>query len=1571
MVVLYVASNRQTGTLNEPRLDATSDRHRMALPPPPLSDSDPLAALAGDPGPGVVLEMATGCPDSKQVELLRRALDLSRRAWLYWPEEGAVECVTPERLESYGRLSKVVTAYRYVGEPIVRAVSVPRRIRYVLRDIPPRELPRWAVRRLDRTRLFSGRLRLTYFKWRETPTRELPRRAVRRVARLLGWPGISPGQERPAVVEAASPGPSPLVRHARRLGALREARHAARAVPFPPFAHLPDQFHRIGGCGVYLRTDFWSPIESGGSYGHTCYVAKELAAVTESFTCFMANRFPLLDEYGIRQVVMPPPSATRNEDDIATATPHYVDLLRAELQALRPAFIYERLCLGNYAAALLSAEFGIPYIVEYNGSEISMRRSFEGTGYVYEAEYLEAEALAFEQATLITVVSAEIRKGLMARGVDAARIIVNPNGVDLDAYAPASPGERDALRKSSGFDPSDRVIGFTGTFGGWHGIDVLSDAIPRICQSAPRAKFLLIGDGNFKQLIDHAVASYGLERRVVSTGRVPQTEGARLLKACDIYVSPHSTHMVDSKFFGSPTKIFEYMALGGGIVASDLEQIGQVLSPALTPDEAAGGPSIADERSVLCAPGDVGQFVQGVLALVEQPDLARALGRNARLAAAAHYSWARHVANLWRFLSGDAAPADISPDLRRKPKQRVAYAAAMATTTGSDTFVSGQSSLAFTGALVATGDACKDEVQRHPKEYFLEAERYRYGTYAPWMPETMEFDRHGGKELLEIGGGMGTDLAQFAAHGARVTDVDLSSGHLKLAKENFAARGLQGRFILQDAESLVFEDNRFDVVYSNGVLPHTPNTRQVVREIFRVLKPGGRVIVMVYAENSLHYWRNQVWNIGLREGLLRKYSMGEIMSRSMERSDDAAAHPLVKVYTKERLRQLFDGFVDIEIVQRGKIMGWNLILKARKPTQGVSRGGPPPVEWTSWSRRRRESGCLYSTISARSLTMLREAYSDRARATIGAAERILAHEFDLLGSGPFIPADPDRQAREGYTPIDWYLDPVRRLRFPRGVPYKEWNLYGMRPANADIKYPWELARCQHWAALGQAFQLTGDDRFAREIALELDDFVEANPVGLGVNWTCTMDVALRAVSWAIGLELTRTSSASSEAFRARAYAALYDHGVFIRNNLENTYEVTSNHFLSNIVGLLFLGAVFADLPDGAEWTAFARSALEHEMDVQVLPDGADYESSIPYHRLVTELFLGSARLADHRGEPMSPRYRERLREMVAYLAAVTRPDGLMPQVGDADDGRLHVLDGYGHVSPQDGRHLFGPAGMMLEEPAWLALAGDAGVWEAAWWGFEADALPPAPDERPIGHLFPNAGTAVMRSAAGHFVVVTNGIVGTNGFGNHKHNDQLSFEYHHGRIPVVVDPGSYVYTSDPAARNQFRGTASHNTLCVDGVEQNELRPDWLFRLFETSKAEHESFEDRPDAAEYVGRHHGYERLPEPVSHQRAVRLLKPSGTLVIVDRLSGRGDHDLRWHFHLAPGISADRLDETTVALTAPAGRWRLAIPAGLQVSIGPAAYSPSYGVKTACVAIDLSARVRLDGDRKYEFTITA
>lgn len=628
------------------------------------------------------------------------------------------------------------------------------------------------------------------------------------------------------------------------------------------------------------------------------------------------------------------------------------------------------------------------------------------------------------------------------------------------------------------------------------------------------------------------------------------------------------------------------------------------------------------------------------------------------------------------------------------------------------------------------------------------------------------------------------------------------------------------------------------------------------------------------------------------------------------------------------------------------------------------------LEPAQWIERVRSASRLYGDPSDETVAMLRNRMPQSVDATLAAANEILHHRFNLLGSGPYVPIDPGRPAQNSYIPIDWYLDPVSGLRFSQGIPHTQWDLLKMRPGNADVKLPWELARCQHWPVLGQAWRLSGDPRHALEMLRQLEDFMEANPVGIGINWTCTMDVALRALNWALGLALIRKCPDVDNTALTAAYSHLFDHGTFIYNNLENKYEVTSNHFLSNVVGLYYLAGVFHDLPETAVWNTFCRDALEREIQVQVLSDGADYESSIPYHRLVTELFLGAARLAEYRKQPLSDDYRLRLKTMVGYMAAVLRPDGLMPQVGDADDGRLHIFSRYGTWPPQDPRHLFGPAALTLGEPAWLKHAGPDGAWESTWWGFDITNLTFADNELPShATLFPEAGIAVSRRD-GEFLLVSNGMVGTKGFGNHKHNDQLGFELHLDGNPLIVDPGSYVYTSDPEARNLFRGTRYHNTLSIDDEEQNELRPEWLFRLFETAHAEHRHFHADEDVLEYHGKHVGYERLPKgKVTHERRFHLLQGSRTLIISDLLDVIGTHDLCWHFHLAPGITAGIPQAGFCQIETMGQRYILASLDGLETQLGEAWYSPAYGVRLPCRALDFRHRNPAAGRSQWGFAV--
>jgi 2-polyprenyl-3-methyl-5-hydroxy-6-metoxy-1,4-benzoquinol methylase len=132
------------------------------------------------------------------------------------------------------------------------------------------------------------------------------------------------------------------------------------------------------------------------------------------------------------------------------------------------------------------------------------------------------------------------------------------------------------------------------------------------------------------------------------------------------------------------------------------------------------------------------------------------------------------------------------------------------------------------------------------REFFDAVEHHRYTEYAPWMPEVMGFNEFANARLLEVGCGMGTDLLQFARGGARVTGVDLTPRSIEITRKHFELYGQTGHFAITDGEELPFAAESFDVVYSNGVLHHTPDTRAAVGEIHRVLRPGGLARVMLY-----------------------------------------------------------------------------------------------------------------------------------------------------------------------------------------------------------------------------------------------------------------------------------------------------------------------------------------------------------------------------------------------------------------------------------------------------------------------------------------------------------------------------------------------------------------------------------------------------------------------------------------------------------------------------------------------------------------------------------------------------
>jgi uncharacterized heparinase superfamily protein len=561
---------------------------------------------------------------------------------------------------------------------------------------------------------------------------------------------------------------------------------------------------------------------------------------------------------------------------------------------------------------------------------------------------------------------------------------------------------------------------------------------------------------------------------------------------------------------------------------------------------------------------------------------------------------------------------------------------------------------------------------------------------------------------------------------------------------------------------------------------------------------------------------------------------------------------------------------------------------------------------------------------------------DEAR-IFAAAEDALAHRVRLMG--------PD--VRDLGRRIDWLKDDRSGVSWPRR--YMRDIRYVNPHDESDVKFPWELSRVQWLLPAGQAFLLTRDERYAEGVRAILDDWIVQNPYAQTVNWSCTMEAALRILSWTWLFRALHDSRAWRETgFRERFLCSLYLHADFSERHIELS-DVNGNHCTADAAGLVFAGLFFEGDAAPVRWLHRGWSLLCTELPRQVYPDGVDFEASTAYHRLVAELFFLPALYRERLGLDVPAAYRERVVAMARFTATYTGPDGRAPLWGDADDARALPLGGQ---SVNDHRYLTGLVGAAWNVPDLCrAFSGDRS--EVFWTlGAEAAAALPHAATPPSSRAFGDGGFYVMRSTADH-VFVDCGRVGLADRGGHGHNDCLSFEAVLDGVRLVSDCGAFTYTGSFDERNLFRSTASHNTPIVDGQEINRMRPELLWALEYDAKPELRRFETGGARDIFVGAHVGYRRLAEPVTPVRTIELEHRAHALRVDDAFEGQGRHRIEVPLHLAPGVSAEVLGSGAVSLTAGDRRFRLDwSPADAwEVEVGEGRVSPSYGVALPCVRL--------------------
>ena len=516
----------------------------------------------------------------------------------------------------------------------------------------------------------------------------------------------------------------------------------------------------------------------------------------------------------------------------------------------------------------------------------------------------------------------------------------------------------------------------------------------------------------------------------------------------------------------------------------------------------------------------------------------------------------------------------------------------------------------------------------------------------------------------------------------------------------------------------------------------------------------------------------------------------------------------------------------------------------------------------------------------------------------------------------------DAQRRE----IEWRRDPLSNYLWPLDY-HRDLKL--QRDDGSDIRVVWELNRLGHFLTLASAYSSTNDERYSQQFFAQIQSWVEQNPYGRGPNWTCAMEVALRAINLLAAFETFRHSPQLRSDFLLLFLQLLQQHGTYIRRNLEFSYIATSNHYLSDVVGLLWLGVMLPELRVAEEWREFGLDQMLHEIDKQVLADGADFEASTGYHRFVTELLLYSFLLCRANDIEIEERYWSKLRQMLIYIAAYLRPDGFAPLIGDTDGGQ---------VLPVVRRR--------ADDHAYLLAIGSVAF----------NDLAPKLNTNAVSRAFPHAGTYIMRE--GDLYLCFNASdAGIGGRGSHGHNDALSIEVSAGGQAFIVDPGTYVYLADLQKRHEFRSTAFHSTVRIDGEEQNTTEVETPFVIGNEARPRVLEWKTNEEFDKVVGEHYGYTRLPQPVTHRRTVTFNKRERRWLIDDEFLGDGEHVYEARFHFAPEVEVQVRD---TAVEARAGDVSLLISL-LNAQIAPALESQPVSRDYGQMSDAVSACWRISG----------
>lgn len=454
-----------------------------------------------------------------------------------------------------------------------------------------------------------------------------------------------------------------------------------------------------------------------------------------------------------------------------------------------------------------------------------------------------------------------------------------------------------------------------------------------------------------------------------------------------------------------------------------------------------------------------------------------------------------------------------------------------------------------------------------------------------------------------------------------------------------------------------------------------------------------------------------------------------------------------------------------------------------------------------------------------------------------------------------------------------------------------------KSGGAEIRSIWELNRLQFLPLMGICYSHTREQKYYFLFRDILNDWIKNNRFLEGVNWMNAMECSIRASNIIVAFSFFEYELKKDREYEEKFLALLYLHGLYIKSHLEKGISnLYGNHYLSDLFGLLMIGAFFYNNNSAIKWKKFALKELAKSSELCIDAEGIALEHSTGYHKYIIELYLHA--ILFYRGDfsiNIAP-IENNIKKMIEFLLNIEQPDGKLPSIGDCDDGKIFSFDNY---FGYDWKDLHRIKNIIRE----LNFENSVVV------GYSLSNI--TRDENIKLYRDTNI---VLYKNAGSFLTFLFWNVGSEGQGAHQHNDILSFCLFLSNTSIVVDPGTYCYLSDRKMRNYYRSTSAHNTISIDGLEINSLDAGQVFGMEGNATVSLLDYSFNDGIIKCIVDNKAFCRLKDPVKHKRTIEL-RDDKAFKIVDDFYSEETHEAVFNIHFDPGVKIEKESGTTLLLT--------------------------------------------------------